>query len=645
MGELASSAGVGRTGRRPLDRRPMDRRSMDRLRTSRRRPAALLAAALAATIATVVVAGLVCGLVQALAGTGSPAPSGKIVLRVGLVNEPDNLNPFIGTSTSSFLIFHLNYDMLTGYKASNVAPAPELAESWSHSPDGKIWTFKLRPGVKWQDGVPFTASDVAFTYEYIIRNNMASYTSYTVGIKQVVAIDPLTVRFVCSTSKANMLGMWVPIVPEHIWSKVSPKAAQNSFQNPPDIVGTGPFQTVEFKKGQDIRMLANKEYWRGAPRIDEVIFTPYQNPDTMVQELRSGTIDACWGIPEAQVAPLSRDHDFKTIVYPVKGIDELGFNCYTGASLGNPVVRDWRFRQALAWAIDRQQIVKIAYDGYAVPGSTLVVPGYYHDPDWHWQPPADQTIGYDPAKATQLLAAAGYRTVTGKLLDKQGKPITLRLFACGAPPQGDNIGKLLAGYLGAIGIHVRFTYMDEGAMNDYLYNTAGGKFVPNMDLYVYNWTGDVDPMFIFSIFLTNQINGWSDCAWSNATYDLLYNQQAAAIDPARRQAVLYQMQQLLYQQSPYVILAYPKGLEAVDTSRWTGWVQSPSGVGSAIYSTDNIDSYLYVHPVQTGGAATAKSNGPLITFLVTAAIAVVLIVVAVVLRRRRPKAVETEERS
>ena len=275
-----------------------------------------------------------------------------------------------------------------------------------------------------------------------------------------------------------------------------------------------------------------------------------------------------------------------------------------------------------------------------------MVPGYYHDPDWHWQPPADQAIGYDPAKATQLLAAAGYRTVSGKLLNKQGKPITLRLFACDAPPQGDNIGKLLAGYLGAIGIKVRFTYMDEGAMNDYLYNTVSGKFVPNMDLYVYNWTGDVDPMFIFSIFLTNQINGWSDCAWSNATYDRLYAEQAAAVDPVKRQAVLIQMQQLLYQQTPYVILAYPKGLEAVNTSRWTGWVQSPADVGSAIYSTDNIDSYLYVHPVTGGsGTATAKSSGPLITFLVTAAVAVVLIVIAVVLRRRRPRVEETEERA
>jgi peptide/nickel transport system substrate-binding protein len=436
-----------------------------------------------------------------------------------------------------------------------------------------------------------------------------------------------------------MLGMWVPIVPEHIWSKISPNAAQNSFQNHPPIVGTGPFQTVEFKKGQDIRMVANKSYWRGAPRIDEVIFTPYQNPDTMVQELRSGTIDACWGIPEAQVAPLGRNRDFKTIVYPIKGIDELGFNCYTGKSQGNPVLQDWRFRQALNWAIDKQQIVKIAYDGYAVPGTTLVVPGYYHDPDWHWQPPADQAYGYDPAQATRLLAAAGYRTVNGKLLDKRGKPITLRLFACDAPPQGDDIGKLLAGYLGAIGIDVKFTYMDEGAMNDYLYNTVGGKFVPNMDMYIYNWTGDVDPMFIFSIFLTNQINGWSDCAWSDPTYDRLYEQQASAIDPSRRQAILFQMQQILYQQSPYIILAYPKGLEAVNTSRWTGWVQSPSGDGSAIYSVDNIDSYLYVHP--RSGAATARSSGPLITFLVTAAISVVLIVIWLVMRRRQTKAIET----
>ena len=547
--------------------------------------------------AAVLLAGLGGGLVKALAGeSSSPSPATPVTLRVGWINEPDNLNPFIGYSTSSYLVYHLNYDQLTGYSAADVTPDPDLAESWTTSADGLEWTFKLRQGVTWQDGEPFTSADVVFTYDYIIDNELAAFTSYTGGITKVEALDDFTVKFTTAKPKANMLGMVVPIVPEHIWSKVSPKAAETSFQNKPPIVGTGPFQVTEFKKGDYVAMTANKQYWRGAPKIDEVIFQFYTNPDSMVQDLKSGAIDACWGVPEAQFEPLGKEPALKTIDYVVKGFDELGYNCYTGPSLGNPVLKDWKFRQALNYAIDVEKLVSIAYNGYATAGSTIMVQGFYRDPDWHWTPPADEAYSYDPAKATESLAAAGYKTSGGKLLDKQGKPITLRLFACEAPPQGQKIGKLLTGWLEDIGIDIKYSYMTEGAMNEYLYNEKDGVFTPDMDLFVYNWTGDVDPDFILSLFTKAQIGDWSDCAWWTPEYDKLYTQQSETIDPAERKTLIDRMQQIAYEQSPYSVLAYPKGLEAVNTSEWEGWVQSPAETGSALYSVDNVDSYLYVHP-------------------------------------------------
>ena len=606
--------------------------------------------ALALAGATVLLAGLGGGLVRAMAGeAASPSPATPVTLRVGWVNEPDNLNPFIGYSTSSYLVYHLNYDQLTGYTAADVTPAPDLAESWTTSADGLEWTFKLRQGVKWQDGEPFTSADVVFTFDYIIKNQLAAFTSYTTGITKVEAVDDYTVRFTTAKPKANMLGMVVPIVPEHLWSKISPKAAGTSFQNKPPIIGTGPFQVVDFKKGDFVRMAANKQYWRGAPRIDEVIFQYYTNADSMVQDLKSGSIDACWGVPEAQFKPLGQEPALKTIDYVVKGFDELGYNCYAGPSLGDPVLKDWKFRQALNYAIDVQKLVSIAYSDYATAGSTIMVQGFYSDPDWHWTPPTAEAYTYDPAKATEMLAAAGYKTrpVPGgtpavQLYDKQDQPITLRLFACEAPPQGQKIGKLLTGWLEDVGIDIKYSYMTEGAMNEYLYNEKDGVFTPNMDLFVYNWTGDVDPDFMLSLFTKAQIGDWSDCAWWTPEYDKLYTQQSETIDPAARKQLIDRMQQIVYEQSPYSVLAYPKGLEAVNTSEWEGWVQSPATTGSAIYSVDNIDSYLSVHP-KTGAAAAAGSGGgpSSATVSVVVAIAVVVIAaIALVLWRRGRRQVE-----
>ena len=389
---------------------------------------------LAVGLAAAAGAGLLWGLAGALGASSSPTPAGaKTVLHVALVNEPDNLNPFVGYSTSSYLIWHLNYDLLTGYHAGNVEPAPELATKWDVSHGGKVWTFTVRDGVRWQDGRPFTARDVAFTYDYVIENEMTAFTNYTRFIKSVVALDDHRVRFTCSKPKANMLGMWIPILPEHVWAKVDPKAAGNSYPNKPPVVGTGPFQVQEWKKGQFMRLEANPDYWRGRPKVDEIVFAFYTNSDTMVQDLKGGTIDAAWGIPDASFDRLQGDPDVKPIAYVVKGYDELGFNCYTrGPSLGNPVLTDAAFRSALNWAIDKQTLVKMIYSGHAYPGTSILPSHYYTQPDYHWEPPPGIAYGYDPQKALQLLSQAGYeQDDQGRLARQAGQadhaaPVRLR---------------------------------------------------------------------------------------------------------------------------------------------------------------------------------------------------------------------------
>ena len=200
------------------------------------RPA--VAGRLYAVVAAVVASVCLILAVAAAASASSPSPApqspaapsagaspGITVYRVGTLEDVDTLNPFIGYSGVDYPVYHLNYDFLVGFDPAKLQPRPEFAESWSHSPDGKTWTFKIRPGMTWQDGQPATAHDVAFTFNYIIKNNLTNFTSYTTLIKDVTAPNDTTVIFHCTKPKADILDMKVPILPEHIWSKVSGQAA------------------------------------------------------------------------------------------------------------------------------------------------------------------------------------------------------------------------------------------------------------------------------------------------------------------------------------------------------------------------------------------------------------------------------------
>ena len=592
-------------------------------------------------VAAVLACGLVWGLAQGFASSGSPAPAGKVVLKLGMTNIPDNLNPYVGQLTSSYEIWSLNYDLMVGFTTTYGHPqgtaATGLADSWKMSDGGKVWTFHIRSGVKWQDDVPLTAHDVAFSYNYVIKNQLANYTMYTDFITSVTAPDDNTVVFTCSKPKANMLNTWVYIVPQHIWGSISGKAAGNSYQNNPPIVGSGPFQLTSYKRQQYAIMTANKNYWGGAPKIDEVDFAYYQSADTMVQEMKSGALQGCWGVLEAEYRQLKNDPTYKPLAYVDPELDELAFNCYTGPSLGNPVLKDWHFRQALQYAVDHNKLVQIAYGGLAQPATSVLVSHLWSDPDWHWQPAADQQYTFSLAKAGQMLTAAGYPLKNGVRVNKQGKPIKLRLWSRASSDASQSAGKLIAGWFDQLGLKVVLSVVDDSVISDGVYDMKGSTYTPNYDMFLWGWSGGPDPNFMTSIFTSAQINSWSDCAWSNAQYDKLFLEQQTTVDPAKRADIVHQMEQIIYEQSPYIPTVYPESVEAYNDKDWQGWQSTPGRGGGVFFTSPVMASYLTVHPVSA--TTTSSSSGLLVGVIVVIVIAIVAVAL-VVARRGRGKRVE-----
>ena len=598
-----------------------------------------------------VVTAAVC-LLLAVSGAAlaeSPSPSatpasdasGIVTYRVGFLEPVDSLNPFVGAMSTAYQVYGLNYDTLVGWDPVNLAPRPEFAESWTTSDGRRTWTFKTHSGMTWQDGEPATARDVAFTYNYIIDNQMSAYSLYAKGIKKVTALDETTVRFECSKPKADMLQGSVPILPEHIWSKVSPEDAALSFRNGPPSIGSGPFQVVENKPGIYTKLVANEDYWAGKPHIDELFFQTYENADTMVQDLKSGTIDAAVGVPGAQFEQLGAVEGITVNAGTFWSASQISLNCYDSPdSKGNPVLLDQRFRQALQWAVDRERLVEVAFSGHAYVGQAMLVPYF----DYGWEPTPDQAYSFDPEKAGSLLEAAGYKDVNGdgNRETKDGKELTLRLYAPSIDAPYVSAAKLLVGQFQDVGIHVRMEAMEEGALTERIWGYSGDTFTPDYDMYTWYWLGGSDPTFILDLFTPKQIGGWSDTSWTDPAYTALSAQQSTLVDEQARIEAVQKMQQIVLEGSPWIVYGYPQLLEAYNTGEWEGYVPAPSGfegyAGAVLQNPDQIDTYLSLQPKTAGATETSGSRSWIIIVVIVVVVAAAIVVW--LLLRGRGKAVE-----
>jgi peptide/nickel transport system substrate-binding protein len=590
------------------------------------------------TAAGVALAVAVLLVVPVNAGAASPSPgAAATVYRIGLLEDYDGINPFSAWSGPSWECFRLGYNFLTWYDRE-YKPVPDLARSWETSADGRTWTFHIIEGMKWQDGVPLTARDIAFTYNLILETQDAVYAQYLTGVTSVAAPDDKTLVIATRKPKAGMLALSIPILPEHIWKKADPENL-GGFKNWP-MVGSGPFKVAELEKGKWIRIDANQAYPQelgGPPAIDTVYFVISQDTESMIQDYKAGDLDGIVNWPATYFKILKSLPGTTAVAAPAIGFHELGFNCWASPkSKGDPLLRDVAVRQAIAWAIDKDKINATSMAGLAVPGTSLISPVQGL---WHWRVPAGHEVTYDPEKAKRILEDAGYtdRDGDGVRETAEGKKLDFRFVTLNEYPEDQAAGKMIVAWCADVGVRLRLEQKDEGAFGDEVYDNA------DYDVFIWSWRGDIDPGFMLSTFTTAQILNWGDSQYSDPEYDALYVAQAEALDPARpddptaRKAVTDKMQAMLYRDAPYVILWYNVNLQAFRTDKWTGYGTVPVDDGAPFFNLTRT-TYLDLRPRVASPAAVESGGSPWVYLLVAAA--VIAGVVAVVLVRRRPRAVK-----
>jgi peptide/nickel transport system substrate-binding protein len=558
------------------------------------------------------------------------SPAKKIVFTVGTTSDIVSPNPFKACCGSEYEMMFMNYDLLFNFSPTDLSPSPGLASSYTHSDDYKTWTFTIRSGVKWSDGVPLTAADVAFTFNFIIKNDLGSFNDYFPYSPKITAPDATTVVWKSpKPTFAPTVPPWVYIVPEHIWGKFdgTDEKTIKEFPNVP-AVGSGPFHLVEWKEGQFWRMEANKDYWGGSPTIDEVVFKVYSNQEAMVQALKSGEIDFADALLPSLFQSLKGEPNIATHVGPAGYFDNLAYNFGgQGPNATNlPALQDVTVRQAIAYAIDRQQIVQKLMLGNGTPGQGVTLPGGR----WYWQPPAGEEYTFDPAKANQILDDAGYKDTNGDGIrndPKTGDELEMDVLTIQDLTYSSGEGKLIQGWLKDIGIQVNLKPVSSSKGYSLW---ADGDF----DAYIWDWGGDPDPDFILSIFTTHSCLEWSDGCYSNASYDKMYEHQKSIFNFTDRKAYIDQMQQLLYEQQPELILAYENDLQAYRTDTFTGYVPVPKGPNGYLLFGWGPESYINLHPVQGAAAASSSSSGVSTGVWLGIAAAIVVIAGAVILIRR-----------
>ncbi len=490
--------------------------------------------------------------------TGSGEP---VTINVGTDYIWDSANPAIGWYNYS--LRNLTFDTLVEWGTLDEF-VPGLAESWSVSDDGLVWTYKIREGLTFHDGTPCTAEEIAWSINWVIDNEIETLSSYVVNFSEVTAIDPTTLQITLSNPVGNMdyLLVFLWIVPPSVWEGKT-LAEIGEFEDIAASTGTGPYKLTEWSEGEYLILEANENYWKGKPAIDRMVWHEYANQDALVQALTAGEIDMIVGdaVPFTAVQTLQETEGIEVPIMPSLSFDELIINSFAEgtqpASLKDPQVRT-----AMEYAVDRQQIINVAYLGYGEP---LISP--VPKPMGDWYNSDLQAIQFDPTEGSRILEEAGYLDSNGDGIreDADGNALSYRFYGTEGA-QNARIMEIISDGLSQIGIEATPVMMDEDSIIA-LYPAF------DFDLLYWGWGVDPDPDFSMMIFTCEQTQefGWNDSGYCNPQFDELYAQQGITVDQDARRDVIWQMQEILYTDKPYIVLVNYSVIQAYNNTKFTGF--------------------------------------------------------------------------
>ncbi|MFE6976819.1 ABC transporter substrate-binding protein [Streptomyces sp. NPDC057682] len=575
------------------------------------------------------------------------AGSGK-TLTVAVAQSIDSLSPFLAQKLLSTSISRLMYDFLTNYDPKDNHAVPGLATKWEPSADKLTWTYTIRPDSKWSDGQQATAEDAAWTFNKMMTDDAAAQAngSFVSNFKKVTAPSPTQLVIELKEPQATMAALDVPIVPKHVWEKVTDFSKFNNDKDFP-VVGNGPFILTDYKVDQYVKLKANPDFWRGRPKFDELVFKTYKDQDAAVAALRTGEVSFVAGSPAltpAQADSLKSEKNVKVNEGPGRRFFALATN--PGAQTkdgkkfgdGNKALLDQKVRQALFLSIDRKTIIDKVFRGHAVEGQGYIPPRF---PAYYWQPSADQALAYDPAKAGQLLDQAGYTLKGDKRVGKDGKPLDLRILCHATDPNDKAIGKYLKEWWGKLGIGLKVDCLDDVSVPWY-----AGEY----DLAFDGWSVNPDPDFVLGIHTCAALpakkaaSAATDNFICDKTYDGLYKKQLAEYDPAKRADIVKEMQSWLYDSGYMSVLAYPNAVEAYRTDQIKSITTMPEAAGN-IYGQDGYWSWWSAVPADGAGDGDGGSGSGSSTGVVIGVVVVVLVLAGggfLFARRRRTTADDRE---